>query len=65
MPPNKQRSTTLRRHRAEVQKVADEAQAAFLAAEDALAALEDREARRATRSSSGATNFNALRNREG
>lgn len=63
MPPNKQRSTTLRRHQAEVQKVADEAQAAYLAAEDALTALEDREARRSARSSTGQARLDALRNR--
>lgn len=63
MPPNKQRSTTLRRHRAEIQKVTDEAQAAYLAAEDALTALEDREARRAARTGTGQTRLDSLRNR--
>jgi hypothetical protein len=61
--PNKQRSTTLRRHRAELKKVTDEAQAAFLAAEDVLAGLEDREARRAARTSTGQERLNTLRNR--
>lgn len=63
MPPNKQRSTTLRRHRAEVKKVADEAQAAYLAAEDALTALEDREARRSARTGTGQARLDSLRNR--
>jgi hypothetical protein len=63
MPPNKQRSTTLRKHRAELRKVEDEAQAAYIAAEDALTALEDRESRRAARTSTGQERINALRNR--
>lgn len=65
MPPNKQRSKTLRSHRAELQKVADEAQAAFIAAEDALAGLEDREVRRSVRHATGQATLDALRNRVG
>lgn len=43
------RTTYLSTTRDTISRVADEAQAQGLAAEDALASLEDREARRATR----------------
>ena len=43
------RTTYLSTTRVTISRVADEAQAQGLAAEDALASLEDREARRATR----------------
>jgi hypothetical protein len=60
---NNQRSQTLRRHQAELAKVGDEAQRAMLAAEDALSALEDREHRRAGRTTQGQRNLENLRNR--
>ena len=62
MPPNKQRSTTLRKYQSEVAKLNAEVQAAFLEAEDALTALEDREARRAARTPAGQARLEALRN---
>jgi len=46
----KQRTATLTGTRDTLRRIADEAQRNALAAEDTLAALEDREARRTTRS---------------
>lgn len=61
--PNDHRSQTLKRFQGEVTKVGDEAQKALLAAEDALAALEDREARRAARTPQGQRRLEQLRSR--
>lgn len=61
--PSDHRSQTLKRYQGEVTKVSGEAQQAFLTAEDALAALEDREARRSARTSRGQQNLDRLRNR--
>lgn len=63
MADQNQRSTTLRRYQAELKKVADEAQAAFTKAEDALFVMQDREARRSTRSTADQQKLDALRNR--
>ena len=61
--PNDGRSQSLKRYQGEVVKVSDEAQKAMLAAEDALAAVEDRESRRAARTSRGQRSLDSLRNR--
>lgn len=58
-----QRSTVLSRYRAELKKVAGEAQAALTKAEDTLSGVEDREARRSGRTSQSQAVLDAIRMR--
>lgn len=61
MADQNHRSTTLRRYRAELKRVSDEAQAALMKAEDSLTAIEDRETRRAGRTNESQATLDAIR----